>query len=69
MDLVDPNLFVCLFVFYFLRQVFSVTLFLFVFLRQGFSVALKPFLEGALVYQAGLELTEVHLPLPPKCCN
>ena len=67
MDLVDPNLFVCLFVFYFLRQGFSVTLFLFVFLRQGFSVALKSVLELALVDQADHKLTEIRLPLPPEC--
>ena len=39
----------------------------FFFLRQGFSVALEPFLELALVDQAGLELIEIHLPLPPEC--
>ena len=37
--------------------------FFFGFSRQGFSVALEPLLELALVDQAGLELTEVHLPL------
>ena len=37
------------------------------FSRQGFSVALVPVLVLALVYQAGLELTEIFLPLPPKC--
>ena len=35
--------------------------------RQGFSVALEPVLKLALVEEAGLELTEIHLPLPPKC--
>ena len=35
--------------------------------RQGFSVALVSVLELSLVGQAGLELTEIHLPLPPKC--
>ena len=35
--------------------------------RQGFSVALEPVLELALVDQAGLDLTEIHLLLPPKC--
>ena len=35
---------------------------LFVFPRQGFSVALEPALELALVAQAGLELTKIHLP-------
>ena len=32
--------------------------------RQGFSVALEPVLQLALVDQAGLELTEIRLPLP-----
>ena len=35
--------------------------------RQGFAVALEPVLELALVAQAGLELTELCLSLPPKC--
>ena len=35
-------------------------------LRQSFSVALEPVLELALVDQAGLDLTEIRLPLPPK---
>ena len=39
----------------------------FSFSRQGFSVALEPVLELAIVEQAGLKLTEIHLPLPPKC--
>ncbi|CAO2599084.1 hypothetical protein LEMLEM_LOCUS9700, partial [Lemmus lemmus] len=30
-------------------------------------VALEPVLELALVDQAGLELTEIRLPLPPEC--
>ena len=39
------------------------------FLKQGFSVFffLVPVLELALVDQAGLELTEIHLLLPPEC--
>ncbi|EGV96176.1 hypothetical protein I79_005859 [Cricetulus griseus] len=37
------------------------------FSRQGFSVALEAVLELALVDQAGLELTEIRLPLPPEC--
>ena len=41
--------------------------FLFGFSRQGFSVALLPVLELALVDQAGHELTEIPLPLPPEC--
>ena len=36
-------------------------------LRQGFTVVLEPILELALVDQASLELTEIHLPLPPEC--
>ena len=44
-----------------------VCLFLFLFLETGFCVALKPVLELALVEQAGLELTEICLPLPPEC--
>ena len=42
-------------------------LFLFLFLRQGFPVALEHVLELALVDQAGLELTEITLPLSPEC--
>ena len=42
-------------------------LFVCLFLRQGFSVALEPVLELAPVDQAGLELTKIHLPLPPEC--
>ena len=37
------------------------------FSRQGFFVALKPVLDLALVDQAGLEPTEIRLPLPPEC--
>ena len=40
--------------------------FFFGFSRQGFCVALEPVLELALVDQAGLDLTEIRLPLPPK---
>ena len=38
------------------------------FSRQGFSVALEPVLELAPVDEAGLRLTEIHLPLslPPE---
>ena len=42
-------------------------LFCFGFWRHGFSVALEAVLELALVDQAGLELTEILLPLPPEC--
>ena len=38
--------------------------FFLLFSRQGFSVALQPVLELALVDQAGLDLTEICLPLP-----
>ncbi|EGV93446.1 hypothetical protein I79_003981 [Cricetulus griseus] len=40
----------------------------FVFLRQGFSVALEPILALILQTRLALELTEIHLPLPPGCC-
>ena len=40
--------------------------FFFFFLVQGFSVPLEPVLELALVVQAGLEHTEICLPLPPS---
>ena len=35
--------------------------------KQGFAVALEPVPELALVDQAGLELTEILLPLLPEC--
>ena len=39
-----------------------------IFISQNFIyVALEPVLELALVDQACLELTEIHLSLPPKC--
>ena len=44
----------------------SVFCFVLGFSRQGFSVALVPVLELALVDQTGLELTKIHLPLPPE---
>ena len=47
--------------------VLSFSFFSFGFSRQGFSVASVPVLELALVDQAGLELPEIHLPLPPEC--
>ena len=37
------------------------------FSRHGLSVALEPDMELALVDQAGLELTQIHLHLPPEC--
>ena len=36
------------------------------FLSQGFFVALEPLLKLTLIDQADLELTEIHLPLPPE---
>ena len=39
----------------------------FVFEIWVLCVALVSVLELALVDQAGLELIEIHLPLPPKC--
>ena len=41
--------------------------FLVLFFETGFSVALVPVLELAFVDQAGLELTEIRLPLSPEC--
>ena len=35
------------------------------FFFQGFIVTLEPVLELVLIDQAGLELIEIHLPLPP----
>ena len=44
--------------------------FFFWFFKIGFLfVALELILELALVDQAGLKLTEICLPLPPKCWN
>ena len=42
-------------------------LFAWLFFETGFLWALEPVLELALVEHAGLELTEIHLPLPPEC--
>ena len=39
------------------------------FSRQDFSLALEPVLELAIVDQAGLELIEICLPLPPEYWN
>jgi hypothetical protein len=39
----------------------------FVFSRQGFSCVALAVLELNSVDQAGLELTEICLPLPPEC--
>ena len=57
--LVGSLFFVYLFVFCFFFQ----------FSTQGFSVALGPILKLALVDQAGLELTEILLPLLPECLD
>ena len=53
--------------FFFLFFLIFFIFFIFYFSSQGFSVALEPVLELALVDQAGLELTKIHLPLPPEC--
>ena len=44
-----------------------VCLFNFGFSRQGLSIALEPVLKLAFLAQAGLELTEIRLPLFPEC--
>ena len=49
-----------------LKNLDNIILFIYLFLRQGFSVALEPELELTPVDQAGLELTELRLPLPPE---
>ena len=41
-------------------------IYLFIFSRYGFSIAMESVLELALVDQAGLKLTKIHLPLPPE---
>ena len=52
------------FLFFFLSFFLS----FFLFFETGFlCVALEPVLELAIVDQAGLELREIHLPLPPEC--
>ena len=40
---------------------------LFVFKTGFLCVALESVLELALVDQAGLKLTKIHMPMPPKC--
>ena len=37
------------------------------FFKTGFLCVALAVLELALVDEAGLELTEIHLPLPPDC--
>ena len=39
----------------------------FCFFRQSFTVVIEPVLELDLVDQVSLELTEIHLLLPPEC--
>jgi hypothetical protein len=59
MPSLKPSFFVCLFMDF-------CCLFLFCFvLRQGFFSAVWPGTHS--VDQAGLNLTEIHLPLPPEC--
>ncbi|EGW02668.1 hypothetical protein I79_004124 [Cricetulus griseus] len=48
-----------------LRHIYRLFFCLFLFWRQGFSVPLEAVLELVPVDQAGLELTEIHL--PPEC--
>lgn len=50
----------------FISSLLPPQLFVFSFSKQGFSVVLKPVLELSLVDLAGLELTEIRLPLPPS---
>ena len=52
--------FVCVLVFWLFVWLVS-------FIQVKVSLALEPVLELALVDQAGLELTEFHLPLPSEC--
>ena len=53
----------------FVLFLFIIIIIIFDFSRQGFSVAffLVLVLELAFVDQTGLELTEIHLPLPHEC--
>ena len=44
-----------------------VLLLLFLFFETRFLCVALAVLELALVDQASLKLTEIHLPLPPKC--
>ena len=65
---IDCTLYISILYFYSLG--FFVCFFVFLgFSRQGFFVALEPVLALVLVDQASLELTEIRLPLPPKCWN
>ena len=58
--------FFCLFVFVFILFCFVV-----LFLETEFSFSVYPWMSWNLILkvqdQAGLELTEIHLPLPPDC--
>lgn len=38
-----------------------------IFLSQCFSVAYEAVMKLAIIDQAGLKLTDIHLRLPPKC--
>ena len=53
------------YMYYFFSFIF-VCLFVFGFSRQGFSVSLKPVLKQALAEQTDLKLIEIYLPLSPK---
>ena len=48
------------------HTIFFTFIFIFIYFQDSFSVALEPVLGLALVGQAGPELTEMLLPLPPK---
>lgn len=50
-----------------IKTLFSFFFFSLVFQDRVSSVTLEPVLGLALGDQAGLELTKIHLPLPPKC--
>ena len=52
--------------FLFLFSLLFFNFFLFWFFETGFSVALEAVLELALIDQAGLQLTEICLLLPPN---
>ena len=51
---------------YFYFSFIFLLLFVLVF-RDRVSMTLEAVLELALEDQTGLELTEIHLPLPPEC--
>ena len=48
-------------------KIVGIYLFIYLFIVGFLCVTALAVLELALVDQAGLELTEIHLSLPPKC--